>query len=89
MTFPFVIDNDHTHIQVYNSLEKKTISLFVLWVPEKLEIPKNNSIIKFLEIGGYRKYSQHYVDFGQKKVHDLIWASHKDLSKKFFMKYKL
>jgi hypothetical protein len=89
VTFPFVIGNDHTRIHVYKSLEVKRILLYGLYILEKLEIRYNNTIHEFLEIGGYRQYSTRYVDFIQKNVHDLIWASHKDLSKKFKMDYKL
>jgi hypothetical protein len=86
VTFPFVIGN--TGIQVYKSLEVKTISFYGLYVPDKLEI-RYNTITEFLEIGEYRHYSPRVVYFIQQKDHNLIWASHKNLSKKFEIDYKL
>jgi hypothetical protein len=88
VTFPFIIGN--TDIHVYKSLEVKSILPHSLSI-QKLEIGIGgyNTITEFLEIGGYKEYSLRSVYFIQENVHDLIWASHKNLSKKFEIYYKL
>jgi hypothetical protein len=88
MTFPLYFENKNGYMGVYKSLESKTISTYLLHTP-KLSIWGHDSITQFLEIDGYRKYNQQSVDFIQNKLHDLIWASHKDLSKGFEIKYEL
>jgi hypothetical protein len=87
VTFPFVIDN--TDIHVYKSLEVKSILTYSLYIRQKLEIRRSDTITEFLEIGGYRHYSPRFVYFIRENVQDLIWASHKDLSEEFEIDYKL